>query len=140
MSTAPDTALPARPLPEPTAESQPYWDGLRAHRLLLQQCSDCGVVRHYPRAMCAHCHSFAVRWIDAAGHGRVHSWTVAHHAFHPAFKRDLPYALVTVDLPEGVRVLAPFRGAEAELRLDLAVRLVFEDISPELTLPAFVAA
>jgi uncharacterized OB-fold protein len=81
-----------------------------------------------------------VVWIDAAGHGRVHSWTVAHHAFHPAFKAELPYVLVTVDLPEGVRVLAPFRGSEVLLRLELPVRLIFEDITPELTLPAFVPA
>ena len=70
----------------------------------------------------------------------MHSWTVAHHAFHPAFKADLPYILITVDLPEGVRLMAPFRGAEAALRLELPVRLIFEDLSPDLTLPAFVQA
>lgn len=135
-----NTQLPARPLPEPTPESRPYWDGLREHRLRLQQCADCGTLRHYPRAMCAGCHSLNVNWVEAAGTGRVHSWTVAHHAFHPAFRQALPYILLTVDLPEGVRVLAPYRGTEADLRLDLPVRLVFEDVLPELTLPAFVAA
>ena len=70
----------------------------------------------------------------------MHSWTIAHHPFHPAFKQHVPYTLVTVDLPEGVRVMAPYRGAPSDLRIDLPVRLVFEDVLPELTLPAFVPA
>ena len=135
-----DISLPARPLPEPTTESMPYWTGLREHRLRLQQCAACGKVRHYPRPLCDACYSNEITWIEAGGDGVVHSWTVAHHAFHPAFKADLPYILITVDLPEGVRLMAPFRGAEAALRLELPVRLIFEDMSPDLTLPAFVQA
>ena len=29
MSTAPARSAPERPMPTPTRESQPYWDGLR---------------------------------------------------------------------------------------------------------------
>ena len=133
-----NTPLPPRPSPEPTVDSLPYWTGLREHRLCLQQCAACGTTRHYPRPLCATCFSSAVTWINAQGTGEVHSWTVAHHAFHPAFKSELPYTLVTVDLPEGVRILAPFRGDSADLRLGLPVRLIFEEILPELTLPAFI--
>jgi len=133
-------SLPSRPLPEPTPESRPYWDGLREHRLRLQRCADCGTVRHYPRPLCSQCHSARTAWIDADGRGRVHSWTIAHHPFHPAFKQHVPYTLVTVDLPEGVRVMAPYRGAPSDLRIDLPVRLIFEDVLPELTVPAFVPA
>ncbi len=78
---------------------------------MLQSCGACGKVRHYPRPLCDACYSFDVRWIDAKGRGTVHSWTVTHHAFHPGFKADLPYVLVTVDLTEGVRMQAPLRGA-----------------------------
>ncbi len=135
-----DSILPARPLPESTVDSLPYWNGLREHRLRLQQCAACGKVRHYPRPLCAECYASEITWIEALGEGVVHSWTVAHHAFHPAFKADLPYVLVTVDLPQGVRMLAPLRGPASALRIGLAVRLIFEDVSPELTLPAFVIA
>ncbi len=27
----------AKPLPEPTIESKPFWEGLKAHRLVLQK-------------------------------------------------------------------------------------------------------
>ena len=91
-------------VPAPTPDTQPYWDGLKDHRLRLQRCADCGKVRHYPRPMCDACWSMNTDWVDAAGTGTVHSWTITHYAFHPGWKGDLPYLLLTVDLPEGVRM------------------------------------
>jgi len=128
-----------KPEPEPTRESKPYWDGLNEGRLLLQRCAACGRVRHYPRPVCDACHSMEVEWSQASGRGRVHSWTVAHHAFNPAFKRELPYVLAIVDLEEGVRMNAQLRGVDAAaLRIGLPVELRFERVREGLTLPYFV--
>lgn len=130
-----------KPVPEITPESKPYWDGLNEGRLRLQRCSACGKVRHYPRPLCDACYAFEHEWIDASGRGRVHSWTVAHHPFHPGFKPDLPYVLATVDLEEGVRMNAPLRGVDpSALKVGLAVHVVFERATDGLTLPAFVPA
>ena len=135
MSTSNDT-LPPRPQPPVNAETAPYWAGLRAHRLLLQRCTRCHTVRHYPRPLCAVCHAFEHDWVEASGRGTVHSWSTSHHAFEPAFKPDLPYTLVTVDLAEGVRLLARLAaGDPARLRVGLAVEITFEDIDDTLTLP-----
>lgn len=130
-----------KPVPEPTQDSKPYWDGLNEGRLVLQQCARCGRVRHYPRPLCDACYSFEVRWIEATGRGKVHSWTVTHHAFNPGFKPELPYVLATVDLDEGVRLQAPLRGVERkDIRIGMPVRVTFERVKEGLTLPAFVAA
>jgi uncharacterized OB-fold protein len=129
----------AKLVPSPTLDTQPYWDGLNEGRLRLQRCADCGKVRHYPRPVCDACFSMNVAWMDASGNGRVHSWTVTHHAFHPGFKPELPYTLVTVDLDEGVRMQAQLRGLDArELRVGLPVRVAFEPATEGLTLPVFV--
>lgn len=137
MSTTRDT-LPDRPRPAPTPESQPYWDGLREHRLRLQRCRACGTLRHYPRPLCAACHTFEHDWVEASGRGVVHSWTVSHHAFHPAFRADTPYVTVTVDLEEGVRAQGPLRDADAAaLAPGVPVEVCFEDVDDALTLPAF---
>ncbi|MYE58053.1 MAG: hypothetical protein F4X35_00470, partial [Alphaproteobacteria bacterium] len=69
----------ARPAPEPTIDSKPYWDGLKERRLLLQQCGDCGLIRHYPRPMCGACHSLEVCWIESSRQGRLYAWTEVHH-------------------------------------------------------------
>ena len=131
----------ARLLPQPTPDTQPYWDGLKAHRLRLQRCADCGKVRHYPRPVCDACYSMRVSWIDATGRGRVHSWTTTHHAFHPGFKPDLPYTLLTVDLDEGVRMNAQLRGLDpTALRVGMRVQVDFEPAAEGVTLPVFVPA
>jgi len=71
----------------------------------------------------------------------VHSWTTTHHAFHPGFKPDLPYTLVTVDLAEGVRMNAQLRRLDpASLRVGLPVQVAFEQATAGLTLPVFVPA
>jgi uncharacterized protein len=128
-------------VPFPTPETQPYWDGLNEGRLRLQKCADCGKIRHYPRPVCDACYSMNVDWIDASGRGAVHSWTITHYAFHPGFKQDLPYTLLTVDLDEGVRLNAQARGIDpSALRVGLPVMVAYERVKDGLTLPMVVAA
>ena len=150
MSTAP-TAAPApapppveRPLPVPTRESQPYWDGMREGRFMLQHCSGCGKVRHYPRPVCSHCFSMESEFREAATGGTIHTWTVCHHPFNFFFKAQAPYIVALVDMDAGgdvaVRVNAPLRGvAEADLKIGKRVRLGFEPVNKDVTLPFFVA-
>ena len=123
-------------VPSPSRDTQPHWDGLNEHQYLLQKCADCGRIRHYPRPVCDGCHSMKVEWVPASGHGKVHSWTVTYHPFHPGWKDDLPYTLVTVDLDEGVRMNAQLRGADASaLKIGAKVRIDYELAKDGLTLP-----
>jgi uncharacterized OB-fold protein len=109
------TNAPEKPLPHPTPLSQPYWDAAAEGRLVIQKCASCGKLRHYPRLLCDNCYSDAAEWTPASGRGKVHSWTVCHHAFHPAFAGELPYTLVTVDLEEGVRALGRWTGGAFQI-------------------------
>lgn len=131
----------ARPLPIPSLESAPYWEAMNQGRLVLQRCAACGSLRHYPRSVCDQCYAMETDWVEASGRGRVHSWTVIHHAFHPGFKDALPYVLVIADLEEGGRIQAPLRGAGVEaLALDLPVRVLFEPQPDGSVLPALSLA
>lgn len=109
------SASPEKPLPVPSTLSQPYRDGLAAGELRLQYCAACGIPRHYPRLLCDRCYDAAVHWKPVSGYGRIHSGTVAHHAYHPGFAAELPYTLVTVDLDEGPRALGRWRGGALEM-------------------------
>ncbi len=131
---------PAQPVPHPTDLSRPYWEGLNRGVLSVQRCAGCGKLRHYPRLVCDQCYALESDWVQASGRGEVHSWTVAHHAFHPGFAGDLPYVLVIVDLEEGVRAMGRLRGVPVEaLRLGLPVQFTADQRDDGLTLPAFVA-
>ena len=114
-----------KPLQQASALSGPYWEAAAQGRLVLQCCSACGKLRHYPRLLCGRCYSDAATWTQASGHGTIHSWTVSHHAFHPSFVAELPYALVTVDLEEGVRALGRWRG-DVPFSIGLPVQGTFE--------------
>jgi uncharacterized OB-fold protein len=126
-------------VPEPTPETAPYWDGLNEQRLVLQKCGECGKIRHYPRPVCDSCFSMDVTWTEATGEGKIHSWTITHHAFHPGYISELPYVLVTVDLKEGVRMQAALLAdPETPFKVGLPVQLRFDRATPNLTLPVFV--
>ena len=128
----------AKPVPEPGHDTKPYWDALNEGRLVIQQCAACGRLRHYPRPVCDACYSMQIAWRQVSGRGSVHSWTVAHHPFHPGFKTELPYVLATVDLEEGVRMIAQLRGvAPGEVAVGLPVEVAFERATDQLTLPVF---
>jgi uncharacterized protein len=121
-----------------TESARSYWEGAAQGRLVLQRCGRCGRIRHYPQLLCGVCYSFDVEDVEASGDGTVHTWTVAHHAFHPAVTSEIPYVLVTVDMDEGVRVLGRFRSGD--LRLGLPVRIVFERGADGVPLPVFLPA
>ncbi len=123
-------------LPPENEDSRPFWEALKEHRLVLQTCSKCGAVRHYPRPVCPHCHAMEADWVEASGRGKVHSWTVSHYAFHPSFKEQLPLLLGIIDLDEGVRLNCRLRDVEADdIAIGMAVEIDFEDIDDQVTLP-----
>jgi len=140
MSTAPTPApLPERPMPTPTRESQPYWDGMREGRFMLQHCASCGKVRHYPRPVCPHCFSMESEFKEAPLGGTIHAWTVCHHPFNFFFKAEAPYIVALVDMDGGVRVNAPLRGVDAaNLEIGRRVLMQFEPVNKDVTLPFFV--
>ncbi len=95
-------------------ESAAWWDGLRAHRIVLQRCASCGQARFPPLPTCPRCASRDVELFEADGCGSIYSYVTAHQRVSPGYDGPLPYTVATVALPDGVRVLArvePATGA-----------------------------
>jgi uncharacterized OB-fold protein len=132
----------AKPLPVPDAFSEEFWRAAKEHRLCLQRCRHCGTFSHPPEPLCANCLApdAAFEFAPLSGRGRISTWTVMRDAFIPAFRPDIPWVIVVVELAEqpGLRVLARLvDGASAPLALGAEVEVVFEDVSGETTLPQF---
>jgi len=128
----------ARPLPEITPAMAPYWEAARRHQLVVQRCSGCGTHRFPARDICSRCLSREATWVPVSGRGTVFSFAVMHQVYHPGFADAVPYAVVVIELAEGVRMLSnvvdcPLR----ELDIGLPVEVVFEELTPEVTLPKF---
>jgi len=116
------------PAPVVNADSAPYWEGARNDTLLLQQCSDCGTLRFFPRYLCTECGSDNTDWVEAAGRGTIHSFTVVHRAAFPEFQERTPYVVALIDLEEGPRMMTNIVGSDAlEVAIGDAVTVEFED-------------
>jgi uncharacterized OB-fold protein len=127
-----------KPLPRVTPDNRPFWEGCRVHRLDLPWCRDCGRPHLPPGPVCPFCFSDALEWRTASGRGRISSWVRVHKDWFPAFRADLPYNVVQVELEEGPRLTADLVGAANErLAVGLPVEVVFDDVTAEMTLPRF---
>jgi uncharacterized OB-fold protein len=127
-----------RPLPRIDEESRGFWEGLARHQLHLQRCAGCARLRHPPRAVCPSCLSSAVEWVEASGRGTVYSFTVTHQNQAPGFRERLPYVLAIVELEEGVRLMANVTGCDpGVVRIGMPVFVEYEDMTDDVTLPAF---
>jgi uncharacterized protein len=126
-------------IPEPVEElNKQYWAHCNEGRLCLQQCKACGKWRHIPRPMCAACGSMDWEWKAASGRGRVFSWTVTRAPLHQAFADDLPYAVLLVELEEGVRMISGLRNGSLEaIELNMPVEVSFERINENVAMPFF---
>jgi uncharacterized OB-fold protein len=137
---SPEDAM-KKPVPAPDADSSAFWRGLRDGALLLQHCGDCGHVQYYQQAMCRHCGGDNLSHRKASGRGKVHSFSVVHRAPGPAFKADVPYAVLLIELEEGPRMISTYTGGNPEeVTFDMDVVLVCEKIDGDVTLPRFKRA
>ncbi len=130
----------SRALPRPTPETQHFWDGTRAGELRLQRCSACSKVYFPPRPFCPACASRDVQIFPASGRATLHSYVISHR---PAPGFEAPYAIAVVELEEGPRVMTNIvespQTPEA-LQLDMALEVVFEAVSDDISLPLFKPA
>jgi uncharacterized OB-fold protein len=118
-------------------ETRDFWAATAESRLLLKRCLDCGTVIWYPRAICPGCASLRTEWFEAAGRGRIYSYTVNHRG-EGAYQGSPPFVLAYVELAEGPRVMTNIVGAgESELAVGLPVELVFHDTGDGTALPRF---
>lgn len=126
-----------KPLPLPDGDTRPFWEAAQEHRLVIQRCGDCQQPIFYPRSVCPHCMSDRITWVHASGRGTVYSYTVVHRS-PPAFQQEVPFVVALVELEEGVRMMTRIVGSPPQaVRIGAAVEVVFDDVTPEITLPKF---
>jgi len=127
-----------KPVPQINKINQPYWEAAKQHKLVLQKCEQCGHYRYPSGESCPSCLSDDLKWVEVSGRGTIYSWTVFHHVYHPAFKDEVPYAVVAVELEEGPRIITRLVDCETEnISIGLPVVVAFEDITNKTTLPMF---
>jgi len=127
------------PLPVPTPETRPFWEAARRHELQIQACRACGTYLFFPRALCPRCFAADLEWRRVSGRGTLHTFTIVERG-QRGFPLATPYVLAVVELAEGPRMMTNLVGIEpdpATVRIGMPVEVVFDDVTPEVTLPRF---
>lgn len=131
----------AKPLPQTDIDTQPFWDGCKRHELIAQQCKSCSEYRWPPQPFCPHCYSWDYAWNKLRETGRVTTFVVVHYAAVSAFQPDLPYVVAHIMIDgtnDHVEICSNVIGCPwEEVKVGMAVRVVFDDVTAEVTLPKF---
>ena len=137
-----EASLPKKSLPKINKVDQPYWQGAAAGKLLLQKCKACGKLQFFPRVVCVDCFSSDIDWVQAAGTGKVHSFTWVRVPRNPAFKDEVPICYCNIILDEGVIMESRIVGTGADkVRIGDNVKVAFQGTAdPQIKLPVFELA
>jgi uncharacterized OB-fold protein len=101
-----------RSIPPESVAGTPFWDASRERRFTLPWCTVCEQPHWYPRGFCPWCLADEIEWRDAEGEGVVHAVSVQPKSSGAVPKERAPYAVVLVDLVEGVRMMLQAHGVE----------------------------
>ena len=127
-----------KPMPEVNDLNRPHWDAAKQHQFLIQRCQDCGHMWFPPMPNCSNCLSERLEWAPMKGTGKVHSFIVYHQGWLPGYLKQTPYNVAIVQLDEGPRLINNIVGvANDDIRVDMPVEVVFEEINPDVTIPRF---
>ena len=103
MSALADLQVPG---PTQVPLTEPFWAAAAEGRLLIQSCGSCGQAVFYPRALCPHCWSNDLSWIEALGTARLKSFSQVWKPGHPGWLPAAPYFVGLVTLEEGPTMLS----------------------------------
>lgn len=128
----------SRPLPVPDPESTPFWDGMREGKLMLQRCASSGEHLFPPVTFCPGSLEIP-EWVEASGKGEIFSWIVVRHPVpRDLYADEVPYVVAIVALDEGCRMTGNLVDiAPEDVRAGMKVEIVYNRVTPEITLPAF---
>jgi uncharacterized protein len=135
--TSPSQEIPM-PVPVPNPTTQPFWDGTKQHRLMLQRDRETGAAFFYPRVLAPGTLSDDLEWFEASGKGTVYSYTVDRRGTAPAFASKAPYVIAIIELDEGPHMTSNIVDCAIEdVRIGMPVEAVYEDANDEITLVKF---
>jgi len=104
------------PRVHPSLDTAWWWEALAQGELLIPACRACSRRFFPPQAFCPHCGSQDWHGATTQGRGKIYSWIVTYRAFAPEFADEVPYAIVAVDLDEGLRLIGRYFGDFTALR------------------------
>ena len=124
-----------KPLPLVDERSKPFWSASKNKLIQLPQCTVCQNIRAQFEIFCPKCGSELFDWKTLSGYGKIWSHCVFYQKYFPEFEKDLPYAVVLVELDEGPKLIEINSNAGGALINNLIFRhqtVCYDSSKPEL--------
>jgi uncharacterized protein len=130
-----------RPAPQPNVyvDTMPFWEAAARKELVIQYCKDTGKFQHYPRPVSIYTGSRNLEWRKVAGKGTIYACTTIRIP-GPGLDGRLPLPVATVELDEGVRMIANIIASDpAKIAVGRRVELAWDPLDKGFY-PAFKLA
>lgn len=109
-----------------------FWQAAARRELAVPCCRGCSRYVWYPRESCPDCGGRDISYRAVSGRGTLFSWALVERALWKPFADRVPYVTGLVALAEDprVRIVTNVVDCEpSELRMDMAVEVVFRELS-----------
>ncbi|MFC5589742.1 Zn-ribbon domain-containing OB-fold protein [Sporosarcina soli] len=125
-----------RPLPKlDSVLFKPFLEGATKGKLLVQECQQTKKKIWPPRLISPYAPDAELRWVPIEGKGKVYTFNVVHRAFFPYYKEKVPYAIVIVELEDGIRMLGNTMGINPNsISIGMPMEVAFEKVDEEIVL------
>lgn len=121
-------------------DTAPFWNGIKEGKLVLQYCTEAKKFQHFPRPVSIYTGKRTLEWREVAGTGVIYATTVVRIP-GPGLEGRLPLCVATVELDEGVRIIANVLDCTPEdLKIGKRVKLAWDRLTDDCNYPAFVLA
>ena len=141
-TTSTTAAKTDRPVPRENVyvDTAPFWKGVQEGKLVLQYCTEAKKFQHFPRPVSIYTGRRTLEWREVSGNGVIYACTVVRIP-GPGLDGRLPLCVATVELDEGVRMIANILDCTPEqLAIGKRVKLAWDRLTDERQYPAFVLA
>jgi len=122
------TDVPPKPMPEPTPVTQPFWDALRRHTVVIQYSPSSDQYVFYPRVLAPGTLADDLEWREISGMGTLYTFTISDRPTAPPWADSLPQLLAVVEWDEGPRLSTEMVNVDpGDLFVGMRVKPVYCD-------------
>ena len=120
--------VPPKPMPEPTPATQPFWDALGRHTVVIQYSPSSDQYVFYPRVLAPGTLADDLEWREISGMGILYTFTISDRPTAPPWADSLPQLLAVVEWDEGPRLSTEMVNVDpGDLFVGMRVKPVFFD-------------
>lgn len=140
------TMTPYNITPVPGPLNQPYWDGAKEGKLVIQRCQGCGYYNHPPNYICINCKNrdAALAFEQVSGRATLYTHYICYDTSVSGFEEKVPYAVCIVELDEqpGLLLMSNILNFEygeygEGLTMGLPLEVTFEKVNDDVCIPQF---